>query len=193
MKRHLKFSAALFALLLAVFAVACQKQGVEAANDKSNAVPMATPSLPIWDRDFLVQTAKTEIRERSLSQVAWNRALSADVKEYARTVMDDHAQTLQQLQDLMNRKGLSQTPSVPEASVEGTHELDAVSGSEFDHQYIALMTAEMQQAIGRLRQAAETTEDREVRAYASAVLPMFEREQQQAFDLEKKLAAHPNQ
>ena len=154
---------------------------------------MSTPYLPIWDRDFLVNTAKAEAREQGLSQIAWNRAVSADVKEFARMVMDNHAQTLSQLEALMKKKDLAPPPSVAEAKVEGHYELEALSDGAFDHEYIARMTAEMQQAIARLRQAAETTEDRDVRAYASEVLPVFQREQQQALDLEKKLAKQPNQ
>jgi putative membrane protein len=191
MRIHSGFWTAALVLFLAGIAPGCQKTGVQAANDTA-ANPAAPPTI-IADRDFLVGAEKTEVRERSLSQVAWDRALSADVKEFARAVIDNHEQSLQQLRDLMNRKGLSQPPSVPEAEVEGTYRLDSVSGAAFDHQYISLMTAEIQQAIGRFKLAAETANDPEVRAYAGAVLPVLEREQQRAADLEKKLARQPEQ
>jgi putative membrane protein len=193
MRIHPGFWTAALVLFLSGIAPGCQKTGVQAANDNvANPLKAAPPSI-ISDRDFLVGAEKTEVRERSLSQVAWDRALSADVKEFARAVIENHEQSLQRLRDLMNRKGLSQPPSVPEAAVEGTYRLDSVSGAAFDHQYISLMTAEIQQAIGRFKLATETATDPEVRAYAVAVLPVLESEQQKAADLEKKLAGQPGQ
>lgn len=190
MRIHSGFWTAALVLFLAGTAPGCQKTGVQAANDKA-ANPSSVAIMA--DRDFLVGAEKTEVRERSLSQVAWDRAQSADVKEFARAVIDNHEQSLQQLRDLMKRKGLSQPPSVPEASVEGTYRLDSVSGAAFDHQYISLMTAEIQQAIARFKLAAGTADDPEVRAYAGAVLPVLVTEQQKAADLEKKLAGQPGQ
>jgi putative membrane protein len=192
MKIHSAFWTAALAGFLVIFAAGCQKTGVEAAKDTGATPPTAMPPSIIADRDFLVGAEKTEVKERSLSQVAWNRALSAKVKEFARTVIDNHEQSLRQLRDLMQRKGWSQPPSVPEASAEGTYRLDS-SSATFDHQYISLMTAETQQAIARFKLATETADDPEVRAYAAAGLPILEREHQKAADLEKKLAGEPGQ
>ena len=192
MRIHSGFWTAALVLFLAGIALGCQKTGVEAAKDGGATPPTAAPPSLVADRDFLIGAEKTEVRERSLSQVAWDRALSADVKEFAHAVIDNHEQSLQQARDLMNRKGWSQSPSVPEASIEGTYRLDSV-GADFDHQYISLMTAETQQAIGRFKLATETSDDPEVRAYAGAVLPVLEREHQEAADLEKKLAGQPRQ
>jgi len=192
MRIHSGFWTAALVLFLAGIALGCQKMGVEAAQDNGATPPKAEPPSLVPDRDFLVGAEKTEVRERSMSQVAWDRALSADVKEFARAVIDNHEESLQQARDLMNRKGWGQPPSVPEASVEGTYRLDS-AGADFDHQYISLMAAETQQAIGRFKLATETTDDSEVRAYANAVLPVLEQERQEAADLEKKLAGQPRQ
>ena len=192
MRIHSRFWTAALVLFLAGIALGCQKMGVEAAKDNGATPPKAEPPSLIPDRDFLVGAEKTEVRERSMSQVAWDRALSADVKEFARAVIDNHEESLQQARDLMNKKGWGQPPSVPEASVEGTFRLDS-AGADFDHQYISLMAAETQQAIGRFKLATETTDDSEVRAYANAVLPVLEQERQEAADLEKKLAGQPRQ
>lgn len=178
---------------LAVVAAGCRKPGVQAANDNNAKASAPAGSLPVWDRDFLVAAEKNEVEERSLSQVAWNQARSADVKEYARAVMADHAQTLEQLRDLMKRKGAVAPGTSTEATAEGAYRLDSLSGATFDHEYISLMSAQTQEAVSRFRHAAETADDPEVRAYASSVLPVLVREQQQAADLEKNLTQHPGQ
>ena len=193
------FTAALV-LFLAAIAAGCQKQeGVEAVNESNNPSSAAPPldrlekGFPISGRDFLIAAEKAEVMEQSLSQAAWDRAESAEVKEYARSVIDNHAKSLQQLRDLMDRKGVSQPPSVPEARIEGEYRLDSLSGAAFDHEYISLMTAETQQAAARFKQAEETSGDPEVRAYAHAVLPVLEREHEKGWALERKLAKQPGQ
>src|SRR5207302_10378938 len=136
--------------------------------------------VPVWDHEFLINASQAEERQESLSRVALQRAYGSAVQDFARTVADDHARTLQQLADLMRRKGVSAPGALPEAQVEGVYQLDSLNGDAFDRKYIPLMSAEMQQMVTRFRQAGETADDREVRAYASATLPVFEREQQKA-------------
>ena len=190
MKFHSTFLTAAFVFLLVVITSGCQRnEGVQAVNDGS----LEKDAL-LSDRDFLIAAEKAEVKEQSLSQAAWDRAQSAEVKEYAQSVIDNHAQSLQELRDLMNRKGVSQPPSVPEARIEGAYRLDSLSGSPaFDHEYISLMAAETQQAVTRLKRAEETSGDPDVRAYAHAFLPVLEREQGKAAELERKLAKQPGQ
>jgi len=146
-------------------------------------------SLHVWDRDFLLSAEKWEISQRSISQTALERARGADVQDYAHMVVDDHARTLPQLTALMKNKGVSQPGLATEAAVEGAHRLDSVSrAADFDHEYISLMTADTQQWLKRFSKAADTADDREIRAYASAVVPILQKEQQQAANLEKKFA-----
>jgi putative membrane protein len=187
MKNH-SFCAMALVLLLAIVPAGCQKTGVQAGNQSTSNPGAAAPSLPVWDQDLLVNAQKAEIRQCSLSRAALDRAYGADVQSFARTVVDDHTRTLQQLTSLMNKKGVIQPGTTPEASAEGKYRLDSLSGSAFDDEYISLMAAETQQNVERFRKAAETADDREVRAYASSVLPLFEREQRKAADLEKKLS-----
>jgi len=186
--KNQSFCAMALVLLLAMVPAGCQKTGVQAGNESTRNPGAAAPSLPVWDQDFLLNAQKAEIRQGSLSRAALDRAYGADVRSFARTVVDDRTQTLQQLTRLMNKKGISQPGTAPEASAEGKYRLDPLSGSAFDDEYISLMAAETQQNVARFSQAAETADDREVRAYASAVLPLFKREQQKAADLENKLS-----
>jgi putative membrane protein len=187
MKNH-SFCAMALVLLLAMVPSGCQKPGVQAGNESTSNPGAAAPSLPVWDQDLLVNAQKAEIRQASLSRAALDRAYGPDVQSFARMVVDDHTHTLQQLTRLMKKKGVSQPGTGPEANAEGKYRLDSLSGSDFDDEYISLMAAETQQNVERFSRAAETADDREVRAYASSVLPLFEREQRKAADLENKLS-----
>ena len=187
MRGHRTLWTIMCAFFLAIIATGCQKADVQAGNDNSKGTPVRTGSLPVWDQDFLSNAEKSEIRQLSLSKVALDRARGPDVQAYARMVVDDHTRILQQLRDLMTRKGVSRPGSATEANAEGEYRLDSVSGTvAFDHEYVSLMAAETEQTLNRFKQAAETADDREVRAYASAVLPVIERESDKAANLEKK-------
>jgi putative membrane protein len=188
MKNYSSFCVMALGLLVAIVPAACQKTGVQAGNENTANPVAAKPPLPVWDQDFLVNAQKAEIRQGSLSRAALERAYGADVQSFARMIVDDHTRTLQQLTSLMNKKGVSQPGTATEASAEGKYRLDSLSGSAFDDEYISLMAAETQQNVERFSRAAETADDREVRAYASSVLPLLEKEQQKAADLEKKLS-----
>jgi putative membrane protein len=179
----------MFVLFLAIIAGGCQKAGVQARNDTSNGTDAGADSLPVWDQDFLSNAEKSEIGQLSLSKVALDRARGSDVQAYAQMIVGDHGRILQQLRDLMNKKGVARPGAATEANAEGEYRLDSVAGTAaFDDEYISLMAAETEQTLGRFRQAAETADDREVRAYANAVLPVIEKERQKAAELEKKLA-----
>jgi putative membrane protein len=179
----------MFLLFLAIIAAGCQKTGVQAGNDTSNRPPAGVNSLPVWDQDFLSNAENAEIRQLSLSKVALDRARGSDVQAYAHMIVDDHTRILQQLRDLMNKKGVARPGAATEATTEGEYRLDSVTGTTgFDHEYVSLMAAETEQTLGRFRQAAETADDRDIRAYASVVLPVVEKERQKAAELEKKLA-----
>ena len=188
MARYRKLAVSLL-VFLSIATAGCEKRSVQAANDSAENGNAVLGALPVWDRDFLLNAEKWEVAQRSLSQTALNRARGADVQNYAHTVVDDYSRTLQQLRDLMQKKGVSQPGLQTEADVEGAHRLDSVSGAQdFDREYMTIMAAETQQTLARFRQAAETADDREVRAYASAALPVIERAQQRAAELEKKLS-----
>lgn len=189
MRDNAAFRTGILVLFLAVIALGCQKTGVNAANENSNKAAETVGSLPVWDADFLVNAEKWESRQRGLTQTALNRARGADVQSYAQMVMEDHARTLQQLTDLMKKKGVSRPDLASEEELEGAHRLDSVSGTAaFDREYLSVMAAETEQTLRLFTTAAETADDREVRAYASAVLPVIQKEQRQAADLEQKLA-----
>jgi putative membrane protein len=189
MRNHATLRSGILVLFLAVIAAGCQKTGVNAANENSNKESVTVGSLPVWDADFLVDAEKWESRQRGLTQAALNRARGADVQSYAQMVMDDHSRTQQQLADLMKKKGVSRPGLATEEELEGSHRLDSVSGTDaFDHEYLSVMAADTEQTLRRFTAAAETADDREVRAYASAVLPVIQKEQRQSADLEQKLA-----
>src|SRR5438477_1472712 len=111
MKLH---SAPVMSCMLALFALglaACQKPGVEAGNVTPSGPTAATSTAPAWDeaimgeQGFLPKAAQSEATMQSLSSVVLKRGGTVRTKEYAQRTLDNYTGALQQLSDLMKKKG----------------------------------------------------------------------------------------
>lgn len=186
---------ALFALCL----TACQKTGVEAGNVTPSGPTAATSTAPAWDeaimgeQGFLPKAAKSEATMQTLSSVVLKRGGTVRTKEFAQRTLDNYTGALQQLSDLMKKKGAAMPVSLPALTIEAANRLQSVPDSAVDHEFISLMTAEQQQLIPMFRNTAETAADPDVRAYAKGVLPIVQKDYDDALGIEKKLEEKEHQ
>jgi predicted outer membrane protein len=196
---HMKVHSALvtgFMLALCVmFLAGCQKSGVEAGNVSPSGPTAATSSVPgseeelLGQRSFVTDAAKSLTRMQSLSGVALKRATKLNVREYAQRTLDNYTGALQQLSDLMKKKGMSQPVSLPELKIEAANRLQYIPAGAVDAEFISLMTAEQQQVIASFQRASEAAGDPDVRAYAKGVLPVLQKDYTDASGIENSLAA----
>jgi predicted outer membrane protein len=191
MKVH---SALLTSCMLALFALCltgCQKSGVEAGNVTPSGPTTATATAPAWDeailgeQGFLPSTAKSLTRMQTMSSVVLKRSGTVRVKEYAQRTLDNYTGALQQLSDLMKKKGAAKPVSLPDVTIAALSRLQNVPDAAVDHEFISLMTAEQQQLIPTFRDTAETAADPDVRAYAKGVLPILQKDYDDALGIEK--------
>ena len=109
-----------------------------------------------------------------LSQLAVNRAKSARVQDFARTVAEERAEANDQLRELALTKGV---PLAAEPTAEQQHVIDAMdelAGSEFDTEYMAHQVRSYEDAIVLHRTQLDQTEDPDLRGYAESSLALLE-------------------
>jgi putative membrane protein len=141
------------------------------------------------DRNFLVNAEKNQIRQKTLAQAAIEKSKSGEVVEFARQVVDNRNASLAELSRLMKAKQIAEPPTLAEeVQLDATNRLQGLSGDAFDDEFISLIAAEQQQALGDFNSASETAADPDVRNYASANLPSLRHDVDSAVALEKKLA-----
>lgn len=62
-------------------------------------------SLSNADKQFMIMAAKTDMTEAHEGQMAGNQARRADVKDFAKTLVQDHTESYQHLTELAAKAG----------------------------------------------------------------------------------------
>ena len=120
---------------------------------------------------------------------ALEKSQDSDVREFAGAIVVDRNRDLDVLMRLLKKYKVAEAPALAEEDkLEAANRLRRLSGSAFDHEFISLMAAELQQAVADFRSAAETAGDPEIRSYAGAALALLRKDFDTAVALEKKLA-----
>src|SRR5215471_2398755 len=154
-------------------AVSCERPGVRAAGENTSDL---TPQkiLSIDDESFLLKAQKAEITQTTLSQIALKVSTNDDIRRYARQVFTNYVGASAKLTDLMKAKNVPATTAAIEGlQLDAMNRLYGLSGSEFDHEFVSLMSAEQQAAVPIFKLAAETSADPDIRNYANSVLPLL--------------------
>jgi putative membrane protein len=195
----------LFAALLALAAGAPQGAATAAeaprgaapamlaqAQQQAPQVPQPRAPLSDVDRAFIEQAAQTGAADVRLSQLAVNRAKSARVQDFARTVAEERAEANEQLRELALAKGV---PVAAEPTAEQQHVIDAMdelAGSEFDTEYMAHQVRSYEDAIVLHRTQLDQTQDPDLRGFTESSLALLQRHLETAQALADQVRATAN-
>ena len=127
------------------------------------------------DRDFFMQAATMGMKEVELSRLAADRATRAEVKEFARRMVEDHTRDNQELMSLAATKGVT-LPAAPDAKLRSLlDKMGQRTGADFDRAYLKEAGAPAHEKAVRLFQReASGGSDPDVRAFATAKLPALQ-------------------
>lgn len=144
-------------------------------------------SLARGDRKFMETAAQDGMAEVELGKVAAQKAQSADVKAFAERMVQDHGKANSQLMQLAQAKGVN----LPTA-LEGKHKrmLDKMSKlapDKFDREYMDEMADEHKKDVKAFREASKDSKDADVKAFATATLPVLEEHMKLAESLHAKV------
>ncbi|HYP52636.1 MAG TPA: DUF4142 domain-containing protein [Pyrinomonadaceae bacterium] len=144
-------------------------------NSQGGGNARAGGGLNRTDRDFFMQAAMSGMKEVELSRLAAERATRADVKEFARRMVEDHTRANEELMNLAASKGVT-LPAAPDAKLRSAlAKLGQRSGADFDRAYLKEAGAPAHEKAVRLFQReASGGGDADVRAFASAKLPALQ-------------------
>ena len=136
-------------------------------NESSAIPPKDKPEL------FIQQMSERVAADKQFTQLALQKAENAYIKALSAVVLKDSQDAKMALQKLAASK------SVPVDSVtlnkDGDNkirELSAITGEEFETVYLRILTQDQEQQI-RLYEAAASSNDKELKAYANRYLPVL--------------------
>jgi putative membrane protein len=126
-------------------------------------------SLSGADRQFMVMAAKTDMVEAHEGQMAENQTNQSNVKEFAKTLVQDHTESYQHLTELAAKTGVAIPKGIDVAKNGNVEQLVHLKGARFDRQFAQDEIQDHRQALAAFRRAAAHGRDAGVKAYASRI------------------------
>lgn len=154
--------------------------------DRMDAPPARAPvgaasHFSTTDREFASQMAIGGLYEVEVSRLATQRAVAAPVKSYAQMLVSHHSQANQELLAILKVKNFAPPAGLPTEKQAKIARLQALSGPEFDREYIRLVGLQDHQAdIALFERAARDAADPDLKAWVLKTLPVLRQHHQAA-------------
>jgi putative membrane protein len=140
----------------------------EAENDKK----LDTLDLEA-DGEFAVAAADGGMLEVTLGKLAQTKSATPAIQELGKTMALDHSKANEELKALAGQKNISLPDSLSEKSQRMADDLSQKTGKDFDKAYADMMVDDHQKDIDTFRKESEKGNDGDLKAWASAKLPIL--------------------
>ena len=137
-------------------------------------------SLARSERRFIEKAAQGGMEEVELSKLAMDKAQNAQVKEFAKRLVDDHTKANAELAKLASAKGVSAPATMDGGHKRKVERMAKKSGAEFDREYMDDMVDDHQKDVREFRSMAKSAKDPDLKAFAASTLPTLEQHLQLA-------------
>lgn len=128
----------------------------------------------IADRDFLKKALVGGDVEVQLGQLAQQKSQSDDVKEFAQKMVQDHTQMGDQLiKPLAKQLGVDAPKNLPKKDKQFIAKLEALSGPQFDEEYIKAMVKDHTQVLKDFKSEEAATQDSAVKQAVQQAVPVI--------------------
>jgi putative membrane protein len=153
------------------------------AQEQEAAAPLAPTPAPLSsDQNFVDRAALGTGSEVELGRLARTRAVSPAVRAFAARIVTDHRQAHARLRTLERRLQMAAGAVTPPPN-----RVAALSGADFDRQFMADQVQNHREAIQLFQDEARMGQDPRLRKYATDNLPMLHRNLQEAEAIRARL------
>ncbi|GAA4378970.1 DUF4142 domain-containing protein [Hymenobacter koreensis] len=139
------------------------------------------------DAEFIVNTASRGLLDVELAKLAQQRSTRPDLSALAQTLVRDHTGMHTALSTLAERKGLAIPQGLGSDQQDTFKELSALTGAEFEREYLEVTTEHHDDAADRFEDMAEDAYDGDIRAFAAKYAPVLKQHHEQAQQIQKAL------
>jgi putative membrane protein len=120
------------------------------------------------DVDFMARASQFNATEIAMSRIAYQRAQSSDVREFARSVIETHRRMSDDLDAIALRRNVSLTWNPSPAGSRAVDRLSNLSGFDFDRYYLAQLIADHDAAAALYSAEGTSATDVTLRSTAGA-------------------------
>lgn len=152
-----------------------QPGGVQALSGTTGASASGgTGQLTAADQAFVIGATQRGAAEVQLGRLAEQRASDASVRDFGRRMVQQHSQANQELMQIASRLGVSPPTTLSPAAQAVQSQLQQLSGSSFDRQYLEQQYADHSVQLTMFRFAADNAANPELRSFAQKNAPVVE-------------------
>jgi len=123
------------------------------------------------DKSFVLEAAQGGMAEVETASMAKKKATSAQVREFAERMEQDHGRANDELKRLAQAKGLSLPSEPSKKDRDSMRRLEQTAADKFDHDYMKHMVEDHKKDVSAFERQAKDGKDAEVRAFAERTLP----------------------
>jgi putative membrane protein len=133
-------------------------------------------SLSREDREFMNTAARMDMAQAHEGQMAEDRAGRADVKDFGKTLVQEHSQSYTQITELAAKANVSIPKGINVAKDRAIEQLGSLKGTRFDRQFAQDQIAAQRRAIAVFKREAEHGENADVKGYAAKMVAVLEKD-----------------
>jgi putative membrane protein len=142
---------------------------------KVEAIKPSSDALSQTDRELLGEITMGGMLQLHASQVAVERAQSADVKAYAQAEVEEQTGLAAKLKEIAEAKGTTLPTDYNDHAKKVVGKLKEASAEDFDREYLKASGVEGHEALKKtMEKVKESAADPALKAIADAALPLIE-------------------
>ena len=139
------------------------------------------------DAAFLQLAAQADMTTAHLGQLAENRGNQEEIKNLAKTLVEDHTSDYQQLTALGMKTGDAIPTAIDRANNREIQSLERYKGKMFDREFVLSQVGEHEKLVKAFHNEVEHGSNPDIKAYASKALPTIERHLHDVENLSKRM------
>ena len=138
----------------------------------SSGAPNETPQQ-IKDKMFVHEAIEGGLAEIALGNLATQKSTNDDVQAFGKKMVEDHTKLNQQLSQMADTIGARVPKKMGKDQQAQYDKLAALSGDDFDREYITLMVKDHHKDLREMRMEASMTEDVDLKAVLREGAPII--------------------
>jgi putative membrane protein len=150
------------------------------ANPAPTANPTQTTPAKTGDTElrndlpFLREAASANLMEVTIGRLPQSKASDTRVKDFGERMVSDHSALQQQLTTMTSSNGVGFTPTLDAKQQQEVSQLQRLTGSEFDREYITTMVQHHQNDVSKFEDESRNADSPRVRELAAKALPTLQ-------------------
>jgi len=186
--KYLAVAATLTGLLTVGPALIAQTQSTSSSmSKKTTTTTTSTSKLSATDHKFVMEAAVGGMEEVQLGQLAAQKAMDPEVKNFGQHMVDDHSKANTQLMQLASQKGLTPPTTLPADKQKDMDKLNSLSGAAFDKAYIDMMVKDHKKDVAEFQKQAKNGKDADLKSFAATTLPTLQNHLKMVQDIHSKM------